>query len=228
MGESTAQDALNAKITKIARQVGASESKTPVSYSASPYWPNGAYLSQGTLYIGTRSMRWPSWTDYVYGPTTGPMASEATCNAKWAEVTARSSSLLFTYTESQKFTTTKPASTGRCYTQTRPERMGDPHTGPVTKLCDGITRALSGRETVTDWLPQSTGSCWSGLSTWTNTEYKWFSLRETADCKLSGNYCQNITETYQSRLTAWSSASQQNPSQTGSSHPSSQPVAGQH
>jgi len=188
---------------------------TPVSYSALPSWPGNAYVSKGTLHIGTVYMNWPTWTDNYYGPTTGPSASAASCNAKWAEYSSRSSSFNIGYKERGSYTTSWTYPYGICETSFSLEQYTDTHTGPVTKLCDGVPRAALGEtETITYYRPGPDVPCRNKSSTYTGETYTYFTLKSTPDCTFSTEDCPGILQAYTSRSAVWRSAYEQNASQT--------------
>lgn len=142
---------------------------------------------------------WPTSTDYFYGPTTGPGASAVSCNAQWVEYIGRASGLVsMGATSTSTITETYPSSTGACNTEVWPEGPGDPHTGPVTTLCDGIARALGPLEYSTSYWP-GTGPCSTAILTSTDTTPVYRSPSPSPDCQLNSQDCIPIWETYTSR-----------------------------
>ncbi|EAW11687.1 uncharacterized protein ACLA_093860 [Aspergillus clavatus NRRL 1] len=150
------------------------------------------------LIIDNTSIFWPTYTDYFYGPTTGPDAAAVTCNAKWVEYIGRSTEL---QSLGPTATTTSydyyPSSDGACRTSTFLEGWDDHHTGPVTTLCDGTPRALGPRETVTSYYP-GTGPCSTLTATYTNI-VSLYREPEAPDCTLNTQECIPIWQTYSSR-----------------------------
>ncbi|KAF7118413.1 hypothetical protein CNMCM5793_007930 [Aspergillus hiratsukae] len=149
---------------------------------------------------------WPTSTDYFYGPTTGPGASAVICNAQWVEYNGRAdglASLGATSTSTSYWIT--PTSAGACNTEVWPEGPGDPHTGPITTLCDGITRALGPREYLTSYWP-GTGPCSTSTVTESDTTLLYRSPSPSPSCELNTQDCIPIWQTYSSRLASYYSS----------------------
>ncbi|RHZ44344.1 uncharacterized protein CDV56_102534 [Aspergillus thermomutatus] len=147
------------------------------------------------LIISNTSIFWPTYTDYFYGPTTGPEASVVTCNAKWVEYFGRSTGLRSLGPTGTSISYIPyPTSAGACRTSSSLEEYSDTHTGPVTTLCDGIPRALGPRETVTSYYP-GTGPCSSYTTTFSNT-VDLYREPPAPDCTLNTQECIPIWSTY--------------------------------
>ncbi|KAJ5856352.1 uncharacterized protein N7529_010296 [Penicillium soppii] len=158
------------------------------------------------LSICDTTIFWPTSTNYFYGPTIGPKASAVSCNAEWVEYQGRASGL-----ESLGATSTSTlfspyvTSTGACRSEIRGEELHDIHTGPVTTLCDGVTRALGPRESITHYWP-GTGPCSSFTATETSTTLVYRSPSPTPGCELNTQDCIPIWETYTSLRDAYQSS----------------------
>ncbi|KAJ5348242.1 uncharacterized protein N7506_001495 [Penicillium brevicompactum] len=155
------------------------------------------------LSICDTTIFWPTSTDYFYGPTDGPEASVVSCNAEWVEYNERATGLGYLGVTSTS-TSYSPyfTSTGACSTEVRLEGRLDPHTGPVTTLCDGVTRALGPRETVTDYWP-GTGPCVSSELTWTEVLQLTRTPSSIPSCTLNVQDCIPIWQTYSSLSSAY-------------------------
>ncbi|OGM46636.1 hypothetical protein ABOM_004708 [Aspergillus bombycis] len=156
------------------------------------------YTSSQWLVISNTSVFWPTSTDYLYGPTTGPGASDVICAAQWMQYDKRSSGLSsLGPTKTTTTTLYTPTSTGACRTSIHPEEYSDVHTGPVTTLCDGVVRALGPRETATKYYP-GTGPCstFSLPSSTVTPVYREPSASPTCRPELAG--CIGVWQTYSS------------------------------
>lgn len=148
---------------------------------------------------------WPTSTDYFYGPTDGPGAAAVTCNAEWIEYNGRASGLWsLGATSTSTIYSSYLTSSGACTTELRGEDLHDTHTGPVTTLCDGATRALGPRESITQYWP-GTGPCSSFMLTETTTTLVYRSPSPTPSCTLNTQECIPIWETYSSLSSAFHS-----------------------
>ncbi|KAB8075204.1 hypothetical protein BDV29DRAFT_172435 [Aspergillus leporis] len=149
---------------------------------------------------------WPTSTNYFYGPTTGPKASAVSCNAKWVDYDGRASGLeSLGATSTSTYYIPYTTSSGACNTQVWGEGWDDPHTGPVTTLCDGVTRALGPRESLTSYWP-GTGPCNTYVVTETTTTPVYRSPSPTPECELNTQHCIPIWQTYSNLLTAYSNS----------------------
>jgi len=149
---------------------------------------------------------WPTWTDYLYGPTTGPQASAVTCNAYWVEYDGRSAALhSLGPTSVQTDYSSYATSQGACETRTYAEGYTDTHTGPVTTLCDSVTRALGPRESVTSVYP-GTGPCVTGFSTFAVETSLYREPESTPTCSVDADNCAQIWSTYRSLSSAYESS----------------------
>ncbi|KAF7160361.1 hypothetical protein CNMCM6106_007802 [Aspergillus hiratsukae] len=147
------------------------------------------------LIISNTSIFWPTYTDYFYGPTTGPKAHVVTCNAKWVEYYGRSTGLRSLGPTATSISYDPyPTSEGACRTSSSLEDYSDTHTGPVTTLCDGIPRALGPRETVTSYYP-GTGPCSSYTTTFSYT-VELYREPKAPKCTLNTQQCIPIWSTY--------------------------------
>ncbi|KAE8147172.1 hypothetical protein BDV25DRAFT_169266 [Aspergillus avenaceus] len=165
-----------------------------VSTSTSSQW----------LSICDTSIFWPTSTDYFYGPTTGPEASAVSCNAEWVEYDGRATGLAsLGVTSTSTYYETYTTSAGACNTYIWGEGWNDPHTGPVTTLCDDIPRALGPRESSTSYWP-GTGPCSSYEMTETLTTVVYRSPSPTPSCELNRQDCIPIWKTYSELRSAWS------------------------
>ncbi|KAE8394951.1 hypothetical protein BDV23DRAFT_145946 [Aspergillus alliaceus] len=156
------------------------------------------YTSSQWLVISNTSIFWPTSTDYFYGPTTGPGASDVVCAAKWMQYNTRSIKLIsLGATATSTMTTFSTTSTGACRSSIRPEVYSDTHTGPVTTLCDGYPRALGPREIIT-WYYPGIGPCstFSLPHNHTTTLYVEPSASPTCTPQLEG--CIGIWQTFSS------------------------------
>lgn len=130
------------------------------------------------------SIFWPTYTDYFYGPTTGPKAHVVTCNAKWVEYYGWSTGLrLLGPTATSISYEPYPTSEGACRTSSSLENYSDTHTGPVTTHCDGIPRALG------------TGPCSSSTATFLYT-VELHREPKAPKCSLNTQKCILIWSTY--------------------------------
>ncbi|KAE8381693.1 hypothetical protein BDV26DRAFT_254866 [Aspergillus bertholletiae] len=164
------------------------------------------YTSSQWLVISNTSVFWPTSTDYLYGPTTGPGASDVICAAQWMQYNARSSGLSqLGPTKTTTVTVYTPTSTGACRTSIHPEGYSDAHTGPMTTLCDGHARALGPRETATAYYP-GTGPCstFSLSAVEPTTLYREPSASPTCRAELEG--CIGVWQTYSSLSSAYAAS----------------------
>ncbi|KAE8391663.1 hypothetical protein BDV23DRAFT_193047 [Aspergillus alliaceus] len=156
------------------------------------------YTSSQWLVISGSPIFWPTSTDYLYGPTAGPGASDVICAAQWIQYAARSDGLSgLGATATSTVTELIPTSTGACTTRTHLEGYDDTHIGPVTTLCDGYPRALGPRETATSYYP-GVGPCHtlSLPQTITTTLYREPSASPTCSPQFEG--CLGVWQTYRS------------------------------
>ncbi|KAL4911707.1 hypothetical protein BDW62DRAFT_215585 [Aspergillus aurantiobrunneus] len=163
---------------------------------------DGITSDQWLITLNT-SIFWPTYTDYFYGPTTGPNASAVLCNAAWVEYAGRSSGLrslgaTATSTSLGSYTTSE----GACRTSVSLEAWSNTHSGPLTTLCDGVPRALGPRETATAYYP-GTGPCVTGYSAYTRTETLYREPSPTPDCTLQTSECIPIWQTWSSLSSSW-------------------------
>ncbi|KAF7617111.1 hypothetical protein F9C07_6714 [Aspergillus flavus] len=172
-------------------------SSAPITLSV-PSSETTCYTSSQWLVISNTSVFWPTSTDYIYGPTTGPGASDVICAAQWMQYDERSRGLSsLGPTKTTTVTLYTPTSTGACRTSIHPEQYSDTHTGPVTTLCDGVARALGPRETATEYYP-GTGPCstFSESRIATTTVNREPSASPTCRAELEG--CIGVWQTYSS------------------------------
>lgn len=155
------------------------------------------------LSICDTTIFWPTSTNYFYGPTDGPEASAVSCNAEWVEYNERATGLeSLGATSTSTFYSSYVTSSGACTTVIRGENALDTHTGPVTTLCDGVTRALGPRESVTNYQP-GTGPCSTFTVTETSTTEVFRSPTPTPECSLNTQDCIPIWQTYTSLSSAY-------------------------
>ncbi|KAB8249501.1 hypothetical protein BDV35DRAFT_136939 [Aspergillus flavus] len=193
----------------IPREGGSSTpTPTPTISSSTPISaPSDACATSSTssqwLSVCDTTIFWPTSTNYYYGPTTGPEASAVSCNAEWVEFDGRATGLeSLGATSTSTIYSTYTTSTGACNTQIWGEGWDDPHTGPVTTLCDGIPRALGPREYSTTYWP-GTGPCSSFIATETTTTLVYRSPSPTPSCSLNTEECIPIWQTYTSLRDAY-------------------------
>ncbi|KAE8349881.1 hypothetical protein BDV28DRAFT_52453 [Aspergillus coremiiformis] len=187
----------------IPRDAPSESISSPLPSSASitlpiPSAESTCYTSSQWLVISNTSIFWPTSTNYLYGPTTGPGATDVICAAQWMQYYVRSTGLSqLGATATSTVTTSSPTSTGACRTSTYAEGYVDVHTGPVTTLCDGYPRALGPRETAKRYYP-GTGPCntFSQTETITTTLYRMPSA--LPDCKPQLEGCIGVWQTYSS------------------------------
>src|SRR5699024_10566130 len=137
----------------------------------------------------------------------GPKASAVSCNAEWIQYNERSWGLYdLGYTASAEYTTSQGLPNGACWSTVRPEIYNDPHTGPLTTLCDSIPPALGPRETLTAWYP-GTGPCYTTWDTYSGTT-RFYRTQESAEpsCSLNTEACIPIWSTYDSLSASYVSA----------------------
>ncbi|KKK20447.1 hypothetical protein ARAM_002903 [Aspergillus rambellii] len=167
---------------------------------------NGGTTSDQWLIISNTSVFWPTSTNYLYGPTTGPKASAVWCDAAFVEYAGRSSGLrslgpTAIITSLESFTTSE----GACRTSISPEGWSNTHSGPLTTLCDGVGRALGPRETATAYYPGN-GPCVTGYSTYTVQSSLYRAPSPVPSCTLQTGDCIPIWETYSSLSSAYFSS----------------------
>lgn len=186
---------------------GTKVAKSPSSGDPSATVSESTTTSAQWIIIDGTSIFWPTSTDYFYGPTEGPKAAAVSCNAEWIQYNVRSRSLWGLGATSSTMTTTSYGfSDGACWSKVRPEIFNDPHTGPLTTLCDGIPRALGPRETVTAWYP-GTGPCITTWDTFTGLSSIYRQPESSApSCSLNTPECAPIWSTYSSLDSEYSSA----------------------
>ena len=155
---------------------------------------------QSRRVMNTTSAEWPTWTDYLYGPTTGPEAAAVTCNALQMEFTERFYALISRGPTGTTINTHIITSReGACETYTSGERWTDKHIGPITTLCDGVARAQGPRESITYYSP-GTRACSELLITSTVSSPLYSSYSGTQPtCTVAASDCTNIFRTYSSR-----------------------------
>jgi len=161
-------------------------------------WPNNTVHIGDYIFFSNTSLFWPTWTDYLYGPTTGLSAGAVSCVAKHIGFTERFSQLNSVFSPSEWSEIVTSTWSSGCESYISPEGCLWPQnarTGGWTTLCDGISRALGGFEMITFPLP---GMCKAHFSTSTvghHTEYlpgPWSSEL----CRYSGSVCMGISSTY--------------------------------
>ncbi|KAE8396327.1 hypothetical protein BDV23DRAFT_143853 [Aspergillus alliaceus] len=156
------------------------------------------YTSSQWLIISNTSIFWPTSTDYFYGPTTGPGASDVICAAKWIQYRGRSLGLLgLGPTATSTVTTLSTTSTGACWSRVGPEIYSDTHTGPLTTLCDGYPRALGPRETATEYYP-GTGPCSTSSYPRNHTTTLYIEPSASPTCRPQSEGCISAWQTYRS------------------------------
>ena len=181
----------------------------PAEYETNIPWPKNTVTIGDYIVFNNTSVFWPTWTDYLYGPTTGPSADPVSCIAKHIEFTERFSELNKVFTKLVWSETVLHTWTGagNCDVRTTMENCYERaavHTGGWTTLCDGYSRAIGPLEAVTYPLP---GMCVTYSSTATvghRTEYlpgPWPSM-----CRFSGTVCTGPSSTYLSLSSASRSA----------------------
>ncbi|PGG96738.1 hypothetical protein AJ79_09466 [Helicocarpus griseus UAMH5409] len=168
--------------------------------------PIPTITSMPWVIINGTSVFWPTYTDYFYGPTTGPGASAVTCNALWIEYSERSRGLIrLGPTLISESVGSYGKSDGACRSSATPEKWSDIHSGPLTTLCDGIPRALGPRETATRYFP-GTGPCVTSLVAYTVTDRFYHSAEPTPTCTLDTEDCIPIRRTYYSLSSSYRDA----------------------
>ena len=185
-------------------------SKTPITWPEIT-WPADAHILNNTLYAFSTSFWWPTYTDYLYGPTTGSQATAVSCEAKRIESDARRQ-LLERYgpVTAYPYLVEYPKTEGVCSVWPALEEYSDVHKGPLTTLCGrNPPRAIGDRETVTrvgPW-PWTSGACVTSNYTLTSTAYVHLSESSSAaPCTIDDTQCRSIWDGYSSTSRVWNSA----------------------
>ncbi|KAL5365520.1 hypothetical protein BJX96DRAFT_181742 [Aspergillus floccosus] len=191
----------------IPRDTTESPTSTPTSTPTPTVTSETSKCSSSTssqwLHICDTTLFWPTSTNYFYGPTDGPQASIVSCNAAWVEHDARAVELhSLGPTSTALYYEPGITSEGACETSTFAEGWDDPHTGPVTTLCDGVPRALGPLESITRYYP-GTGPCSTITTTYTGTNTFYYEPDSVPSCSLNTQECIPIWKSYESLWTSW-------------------------
>ncbi|KAK2810117.1 hypothetical protein FQN50_003312 [Emmonsiellopsis sp. PD_5] len=177
--------------------------RTPITATPtrSDHFPPGITSDQWLLADGL-TLFWPTYTDYLYGPTTGPGAEEVSCAASWIEYKVRNNNIRSLPSFSDSWSTRTQVS-GRCSSRVIDDNWSRPYTGPVTALCDEIPRALGPLQVWTSWEPDDTGPCETNIATVTTVATSYHTVGTEPTCSLGREDCLPIWETYFSRSSAY-------------------------
>ena len=175
-------------------------------------WPNTTVKSGDWILLNNSSIFWPTWTNYLYGPTTGPLAAGVTCIAQNLEWSARSRALLSIWPTrtGPEVTSTSTITQNTCGPYVYTPKCNFPMHGLTTTIC-GVTRVLPSTQ---PWPPPAqpqNSACPPFTQTWTtSTSTVYVDKLPPKTCTTNVDLCYTAFSSYSARSSAAMSASNVN------------------